>query len=116
MSEKAVEDLNQSVHELHESPITPGGTLALAEEPPKSIREILLQMKLIQEESSRDHLSQMRQLLAQEEIGANLTTRPFDWMTCKPGKLFHPVSIGDNLSSRIRQITLFFFRNGGFNH
>jgi hypothetical protein len=92
MSEKAAEDLNQSIHELHESPVTPGGTLAPPEEPPKSIREILLQMKQMQEESSRDHLSQMRQLLVQEEIGANLSIKAFEWMTCKPGKLFHPVS------------------------
>jgi hypothetical protein len=94
LSEKAVEDLNQSIHDLHESPITPGGTIVPVDEPlpEKSIREILLQMKQIQEESSRDHLSQMRQLLVQEEIGANLSIKAFDWMTCKPGKLFHPVS------------------------
>ena len=92
MSEKAVEDLNKSIHEVHEPAVTPGGTLTAPEEPPKSIREILLQMKQIQEEASQDHLSQMRLLLVQEEIGANLSIKAFEWMTCKPGKLFHPVS------------------------
>jgi hypothetical protein len=92
MSEKAVEDLNQSMHDFNESPITPGGTLLPVEEPPKSIRDILLHMKQMQEDTSREHLSQMRQLLAQEEIGANLSIKAFDWMACKPRKLFHPVS------------------------
>lgn len=89
MSEKTVEGLDQSIHDLHESPT---GITTTVEEPSTeaSIRDILLQIRQIQEESSRDHLSQMRQLLAQEEMGANLSIKPFDWMTCKPEKLFYP--------------------------
>lgn len=95
LSEKAVEGINQSIHDLREFPVTLGGNSAPIEETSieQSIRDILLQMKQIQEESSRDHLSQMRQLLAQEEIGANLSIKAFDWMLCKPDKLFHPVRI-----------------------
>lgn len=93
LSEKVSEEINQSIHDLHESPITPGGNQIPIEQTSieQSIRDILLQMKQIQEESSRDHLSQMRQLLAQEDVGASLSVKAFDWMTCKPEKLFHPV-------------------------
>jgi hypothetical protein len=85
--------MNQSIHDIHESPITPGGNPAPINDisPDKSIRDILLQMKQIQEESSRDHLAQMRQLLVQEEIGANMSIQAFDWMICKPAHHFHPV-------------------------
>ncbi len=89
---RAAEHLADSMHDILPTPaeITPVG-------PPgdpsanESIREILLEMKQNQLESSREQLLQLRQLLAQEDIGANLSIKTFDWMMCKPSRVFHPV-------------------------
>jgi len=95
--------MEQSIHETQIAPAAQEDNFVLTEDQSHdaSVREILLQMKQIQEESSRDHLIQMRQLLVQEEIGASFATRAFDWMTCKPARLFHPVIEGNSPSSNI---------------
>jgi len=113
-SEIAIERMEQSIHDIQIAPAAQEDNLSLAEDQSQdaSVREILLQMKQIQEESSRDHLIQMRQLLVQEEIGASLATRAFDWMTCKPARLFHPV-IGGTLPVPIYLANC--SRNGGSN-
>ncbi|KAL3424188.1 GTPase-activator protein for ras-like GTPase containing protein [Phlyctema vagabunda] len=55
-----------------------------------SIREILLELKRAQEETSYEHLSQIRQLLVQDEMGINRIAKPFDWGSCKPNHIYHP--------------------------
>lgn len=91
MSEAAAEHLNDSIHDLLTTPVETSPT-GPAEDPSpnESIRDILLQMKQHQIESSRDQLMQLRQLLAQEDMGANLSIKAFDWLTCKPPRVYHP--------------------------
>jgi hypothetical protein len=98
MSEAAADELSHSINDIQESPVVQrrnsDNVPELSQE--DSIRDILLQMKKLQEDSSRDHLTQMRQLLVQDEIGANLSVKAFDWVACKPTRLFHPVSYHDS--------------------
>lgn len=94
MSELDANQLEESNPNIQQySPRDPRrNTVAVPEEPAPeaSIREILLQMKQIQEESSRAHLLQMQQLLVQEDISS--MSKNFDWVACKPAPVFHPVS------------------------
>ena len=91
--------MNQSTHDLHETPLMSGAVPVPAEQTTieQSIGEILLQMKQIQADLGRDHVSQVRQLLDQEEVGRNSSVKAFDWMRCKPDKLLHPVRICSSL-------------------
>jgi hypothetical protein len=93
MSEAGVEKMNESIHDLlttpaETSPTGPGENIPANE----SIHDILVQMKQHQIESSREQMLQLRQLLAQEELGTSLSIKAFDWMACKPSRVFHPVS------------------------
>lgn len=93
MSEAAAEHLNESIHDLLTTPIETSPTGPAEDSSAnESIREILLQMKQHQIESSRDQMMQLRQLLLQEEVGANLSIKAFDWLICKPSRVYHPVS------------------------
>lgn len=93
ISESAAEKMGESIHDILTTPVETSPT-----GPPEeiasneSIRDILLQIKQHQVESSREQMLQFRQLLVQEEIGANLSVKAFDWMTYKPPRVFHPVS------------------------
>ena len=116
MTEAAAEGMNQSIHDL-EKPTAPERTSAPDEEPTpdkidKSIRDILLQIKQANEDSSRDHLQQMRQLLVQDEVGANMSIKAFDWMKCKPTRLFYPVS--NDKGSWLSKLWLKLYRHGGY--
>lgn len=101
ISEAAADELGHSLHNIEESPSIKRRDSDAMPEPTQddSIRDILLQMKKLQEDSSREHLLQMRQLLVQEDITGSFSVKAFDWVSCKPGKLYHPVrTLPDNLT------------------
>ena len=102
MSEAAADELGHSVHDIQESPVVQRRNSDAIPEPSQedTIRDILLQMKKLQEDSSKDNFLQLKQLLAQEEIGANLSVKAFDWVACKPATLFHPVCYDPNYLCR----------------
>lgn len=85
--------MGESIHDLLTTSveISPTGP-AKDSSPDETIRDILLQMKQHQIESSRDQFIQLRQLLVQEDVGANLSIKVFDWLICKPSRVYHPVS------------------------
>ena len=94
MSEAAVEKLNESIHDLLTTPVETTPTGPPDETSPNdSIRDILVQIKQHQIESSREQMLQLRQLLIQEEFGVDVSIKTFDWMSYKPSRVFHPVSI-----------------------
>jgi hypothetical protein len=93
MSKAAVEEMSQSIHDLSASQTARAGKPLPEDEPSQNksaqdFGDILLQIK----KSQDNNLLQLRQLLIQDEIGANLNTKAFDWMKYKPNHLFHPVS------------------------
>lgn len=93
MSIAAVEKMNDSTHDIlttpvETSPVGPPEDASTNE----SIHDILVQMKQHQIESSREQMLQLRQLLAQDEIGTLASVKAFDWLACKPARVFHPVS------------------------
>ncbi|KAL2072990.1 hypothetical protein VTL71DRAFT_10314 [Oculimacula yallundae] len=92
MSEAAADELGQSMHDIEESQTFQRRNSDAIPDPTQeeSIRGILLQMKKLQEDSSREHLLQMRQLLVQEDLTGNFSAKAFDWVSCKPEKLYHP--------------------------
>ncbi|PVH79529.1 hypothetical protein DL98DRAFT_655454 [Cadophora sp. DSE1049] len=92
VSEAAADQLGHSVHDIEESPSVQRRNSDVIPAPTQedSIRDILLQMKKLQEDSSREHLLQMRQLLVQEDITGSFSVKAFDWVSCKPGQLYHP--------------------------
>ncbi|KAH7357226.1 hypothetical protein BKA65DRAFT_524383 [Rhexocercosporidium sp. MPI-PUGE-AT-0058] len=93
ISEAAADELGHSIHNIEEPPSIQRRNSDAIPDPTQedSIRDILLQMKKLQEDSSKEHLLQMRQLLVQEDIAGNVSVKAFDWVSCKPGKLYHPV-------------------------
>ncbi|PBP23734.1 hypothetical protein BUE80_DR005413 [Diplocarpon rosae] len=92
VSEVAADQLDHSIHDLDESPTVQrrNSDAVPDQSQDDSIRDILLQIKQLQEESSREHLQQMRQLLVQEDISGNFAVKAFDWVACKPAQLYHP--------------------------
>ncbi|KAH7407184.1 hypothetical protein BKA64DRAFT_666015 [Cadophora sp. MPI-SDFR-AT-0126] len=92
ISEETADQLGHSVHDIEESPSVQRRNSEIMPEPTQedSIRDILLQMKKLQEESSKEHLLQMRQLLVREDVTGTFSVKAFDWVPCKPGKLYHP--------------------------
>ncbi|KAH9217918.1 hypothetical protein DL95DRAFT_89415 [Leptodontidium sp. 2 PMI_412] len=92
MSEAAADEMGHSLHNIEELP-----TIQRRSSDPMpeltqedSVRDILLQMKKLQENSSREHLLQIRQLLVQEDTTGDFPAKAFDWVSCKPGRLYHP--------------------------
>ncbi|KAK0100648.1 hypothetical protein ONS95_007101 [Cadophora gregata] len=92
ISEAEADLLGHSVHDIEELPSVQRRNSDTLPEPSEedTIRDILLQMKKLQEELSKEHLMQMRQLLVQEDIAGSFQVKAFDWVSCKPGKLYHP--------------------------
>lgn len=114
MSEAAVDKTNESIHDLLTTPIETIPTGPLEDNSTnESIHDILVQMKQHQAESSREQILQLRQLLAQEEVGTILSAKTFDWVACKPSRVFHPVSRQAYPNARFITDK---FSLGGFSH
>ncbi|CZT10086.1 uncharacterized protein RCO7_03218 [Rhynchosporium graminicola] len=92
ISEATADELGHSMHDVAELPLPQRRNSDFVAEPTDedSIRGILLQMKKLQEDSSKEHLLQLRQLLVQEDLTGNISVKAFDWVSCKPGKVYHP--------------------------
>lgn len=107
MSEAAADEMGHSLHNIEELP-----TIQRRSSDPMpeltqedSVRDILLQMKKLQENSSREHLLQIRQLLVQEDTTGDFPAKAFDWVSCKPGRLYHPVRICQVCSTKSEKLT-----------